>query len=305
MGTSVGMLLRGELVTHVAIMATFEYEVDKLILSRYGFTNVVTPGDLITAYPALWPFANRQLYTEYARPIAHKLGRPLKISAILVFHDPRDWALDIQIVIDLLLSEKGVLGTISSKNGNPNLPNHGWQEDGQPMLYFSNPDLWWASDYHLNRLGQGGFRQALFGVMGAIMGREALENKARLKRKMFGKPSTETYAFAENKLNAHRHTLLGQTPETKLNTVYMVGGIHPPYSVYVDSVLILPDNPASDIAGANKYQSPLGTTWDSILVKTGVYSSGTPAHEPKAIVTDISAAVKWALKKSGWDKPFP
>lgn len=223
------MLLRGELASYVVITITSGHAQDRLTSASYGFTNVVTPGDLITAYPALWPFANRQLYTEYARPIPHRLGRPLRISAILVFHDPRDWALDIQIVVDLLLSEQGVLGTTSSKNGNPNLPNHGWQEDGQPLLYFSNPDLWWASDYHLNRLGQGGFRQALSGVMNAIMGRKSLENKVRLKRKIFGKPSTETYAFAENKLNAHRNTFLGQKPETKLKTVYMVGGIHSSY----------------------------------------------------------------------------
>ena len=135
--------------------------------------------------------------------------------------------MDIQIVIDLLLSEQGVLGTISSKNGNPNLPNHGWQEDGQPKLYFSNPDLWWASDYHLNRLGQGGFRLALMGVMAGIMGYNSHKDKPRPKRKIFGKPSTETYTFAENRLMAHRRTLLGEVPasESRLKTVYMVGGI--------------------------------------------------------------------------------
>ena len=70
-------------------------------------------------------------------------------------------------------------------------------------------------------------------------------------------------------------------------------------------MLISIDNPASDIAGANKYESPLGTTWNSILVQTGVYKSGSPAHEPKVIVPNISAAVQWALKKSDWEKPFP
>ena len=144
-----------------------------------------------------------------------------------MFHDPRDWALDIQIVVDLLLSEQGVLGTVSSKNGNPNLPNHGWQEDGQPVLYFSNPDLWWASDYHLNRLGQGGFRHALMGVLAAIRGSTSHKDKPRTRRALIGKPSTATYNFAEDRLTAHRRTLLGQAPasETGLRTVYMVGGI--------------------------------------------------------------------------------
>ena len=70
-------------------------------------------------------------------------------------------------------------------------------------------------------------------------------------------------------------------------------------------MLTLIDNPASDIAGANHFESPSGTIWDSILVQTGVYKSGTPAHKPKAIVSNISEAVHWALKKSGWEKPFP
>ena len=266
------------------------------VAEGYGFTQVITPADLITAYPSLWPIANHSLYTAHARPIPHRLGRPLRIGAILVFHDPRDWALDIQIVIDLLLSEQGVLGTVSPRNGNPKLPNYGWQQDGQPTLYFSNPDLLWASDYHLDRLGQGGFRQSLEAVFGAVVASMSTQELVfMMKRELFGKPTSRTFAFAEQKLQAYRQTLLASRGEAndvqppRLEKVYMVG-----------------DNPASDIAGANLFKSPSGTAWDSILVKTGVYKSGTtPQCEPKALVPDVSAAVQWALKKSGWDKPFP
>ena len=72
----------------------------------------------------------------------------LRISAIFVFNDPRDWALDTQLLLDLLLSSKGILGTLSPRNNNPNLPNRGYQTDTQPTLYFSNPDLFWASSHH-------------------------------------------------------------------------------------------------------------------------------------------------------------
>ena len=236
--------------------------------------------------------ANHSLYTAHARPIPHKLGRPLRIAAILVFHDPRDWALDIQIVLDLLLSEQGVLGTVSPRNGNPKFPNNGWQQDGQPSVYFSNPDLLWASDYHLDRLGQGGFCYALTGVFRAVIGKKKTIS-TRFERKLLGKPTPTTFAFAERKLVAHRQTLLGSSGEenaqSKLENVYMVG-----------------DNPASDIKGANLYKSPSGTAWDSILVKTGVYKSGTtPEYVPKAIVPDVTAAVQLALERSGWEKPFP
>ena len=195
-------------------------------------------------------------------------------------------------MLDLLLSEQGVLGTVSPKNGNQNLPNDGWQQDGQPTVYFSNPDLLWASEYHLDRLGQGAFRRALGSVLLAMIPVKRLKHW-EFERTIFGKPTPTTFAFAERKLKAHRQSLLKsrageENAESKLEHVYMVG-----------------DNPASDILGANCYKSPLGTAWESILVKTGVYKSGTPEYVPKAIVPDITAAVQWALKKSGWEKPFP
>ena len=51
------------------------------------------------------------------------------------------------------------------------------------------------------------------------------------------------------------------------------------------------DNPASDIAGA------LGMQWKSALVKTGVYKSGTPEHEPTVIKEDALEAVQWVLEQ--------
>jgi hypothetical protein len=36
-------------------------------------------------------------------------------------------------------------------------------------------------------------------------------------------------------------------------------------------------------------------------VKTGVFRAGSqPKYMPKAIVDDVLAAVKWALKEEGW-----
>ena len=285
--------------------------------ARYGFTNVITPADLITAYPALWPFANRQLYTSHARPLplpisseamlrGLTLEKNLRVAAILVFHDPRDWALDIQIVLDLLLSHKGFLGTLSRLHGDQSLDNCGFQQDGQPMLCFSNPDMLWASEYHLDRLGQGGFKRALMGVWSGVTGGE--KKGVHLRHRTFGKPTRRTYEFAEQKLNAHRKTLLNshKESETSLEKVYMVGGMLASIAgrFFVLS-LIISDNPASDIRGANEYRSPWGTLWDSILVQTGVYRSGAPEHPPTNIVPDITAAVQWALKSSGWQEPFP
>jgi HAD superfamily hydrolase (TIGR01456 family) len=200
---------------------------------------------------------------------------------VFIFNDPRDWALDTQIILDLLLSQSGHLGSLSPKNGNKSLPNNGYQQDGQPPLYFSNPDLLWASAYHLPRLGQGGYKAAFEGVW------KAVTNGANLERRMFGKPHRGTFAFAEKRLENHRHALIG-SGRSKIGTeglkrVYMVG-----------------DNPESDILGANEYQSASGSTWQSILVRSGVYSGGEPAHKPKVVVEDVWDAVQWGLEKEGW-----
>lgn len=268
-------------------------------LYSYGFTNVLTPADLITTFPALWPFATPQNYESYARPLAGRelspkeyapndARNPVKIDGIFIFNDPRDWALDTQIILDLLLSHRGYLGSLSPKNSNPSLANKGYLQDGQPPLYFSNPDLFWAAAYHLPRLGQGGFREAFEGVWNAVTG--GPEKGVHLEKRMFGKPHQGTFAFAEKRLASHRKTLLGKGM-TKigmegLKRVYMVG-----------------DNPESDILGANQYKSPAGSTWHSILVRSGVFDGGEPAHKPKTIVNDVWDAVRWGMSEEGVQVP--
>jgi HAD superfamily hydrolase (TIGR01456 family) len=193
-------------------------------------------------------------YKNFARPLPSPIDpaspeSSLRIDAIFVYNDPRDWGLDAQIIKDVLLSTRGILGTLSSKNGDMTLPNRGYQQDGQPVLYFSNPDLVWASKYHLPRLGQGGFREALEGIWAAITGGPT--NGVHLHKTVIGKPYKSTYEFAEKRLVLHRRNLFGEDC-TRLRRVYMVG-----------------DNPASDIAGSNNYESPNKTDWASILVQTG------------------------------------
>ena len=240
----------------------------------------------------IWPF--NQIFSDYYKSTTRPLPRSvnnlnpsesLKFDAIFVFNDPRDWALDSQIILDLLLSKDGVLGTYSDKNGDTSLPNNGWQQDNQPKLYFSNPDLFWATNYHMPRLGQGGFQASMQGVW------DATTNGAHLERTVIGKPHHLTYKYAERVLNEHRAELLGGINKKKVNKlerVFMVG-----------------DNPESDIRGANEYDSAQGTEWTSVLVETGVFRQGTkPAHKPKVIVKDVFEAVKWALKQEGWKGRF-
>ncbi|RKF56580.1 putative CDP-alcohol phosphatidyltransferase class-I family protein C22A12.08c [Golovinomyces cichoracearum] len=242
----------------------------------YGFKNVVMPADILIAHPNIWPF--NQIFTDYYRSSHRSLSLPvnpndlansLKIDAILVFNDPRDWALDIQIILDLLLSHEGYLGTYSGKNGDRSLPNNGWQQDKQPVLYFSNSDLFWAASYHMPRLGQGGFQAAFEGVW------KATTDNAHLDKTIIGKPCDLTFDYAESVLLKHRTRMLGLTaPELK--EIWFVG-----------------DNQFTDIKGSNEFNSRNCTKWQSILVKTGVYKDGSPLkHSPKMMATDLQEAVK-------------
>ncbi|PWY91049.1 HAD superfamily hydrolase [Aspergillus heteromorphus CBS 117.55] len=256
------------------------------VAQQYGFKNVVTPGDIFMANPTIWPFKSFQnYYKDITKPLPNPKdpndpSRGLKIDAIFVFNDPRDWALDAQIITDVLLSSEGVIGTISEKNGRTDLPNRGFQQDGQPHLYFSNPDLWWAAAYHLPRLGQGGFREALEGIWAAVTGGPS--KGVELKKTVIGKPHQGTYEFAEIQLLRNRSRLLGSNIPP-LKNVYMIG-----------------DNPESDICGANSYRSPHGSKWHSILVRTGVYNGGEPTWTPTTIADDVQKAVEWGLETSKW-----
>ncbi|ORY19770.1 cat eye syndrome critical region protein 5 precursor [Clohesyomyces aquaticus] len=258
------------------------------VAERYGFKTVVTPGDILMAYPDVWPFSQQLLpyYKTFSRPLPAPIdptspSTSLKIDAIFVYNDPRDWGLDTQVIKDVLLSHKGIMGTLSHKNGDASRPNKGYQQDGQPPLYFSNPDLLWAAKYHLPRLGQGGFREALEGVWAALTG--GSKAGVSLQKIVIGKPHQPTYEFAEKRLLAHRKQLLAQQAANlePLKRVYMVG-----------------DNPESDILGGNSYKSPHGIDWISVLVGTGVHVAGTtPNHIPRMEVGDVWDAVQWAVER--------
>ena len=217
----------------VLLLTTFKPILTKM--DRYGFKNVILPVDIIVQHPEVWPFVTQYLpfYRTFAKPLPRPIhatdpSQSLKIDAIFVYHDPRDWATDSTVILDLLLSHKGILGTLSPLNGREDLPNKGFQQDDQPSLFFSNGDLLWPAKYHLPRLAQGGFREALEGVWAAVTGGPAAG--IELKKTVIGKPTHLTYSFAEKKLNEYRSTLFSGEQLNALKTVYMVGdnpGMHP------------------------------------------------------------------------------
>lgn len=282
------------------------------IANGYGFESVVTPGDILKACPEIFPFDplhefyDRQEILPLPKPIyspkadpAVKLEDCLKIDAILTFNDPRDWAVDIQLITDLLLSHKGFLGTYSSRNGDISLPHlERWQNDGQPPLIFSNIDLQWSTGYHQSRLGQGAFHGAVRRVLQDLM---AGWRYFDVRTFEFGKPFPATYAHAWATLDRHRRRL--GLPD--LGVVYMVG-----------------DNPASDIHGTHLWNThlrqssvdrrpALGPYWKSCLVRTGVWKEDArplkrlpKGTKPYRAVDDVRSAVKLALEEQKWPGKF-
>lgn len=295
-------------LSSLAFAAGFPFRSICAYSSRYGFERAVTPADLLVANPHVYPFAHlrESLHKDHsplpdgrsAAAITDPYSRAirpdaLKIDQILVWNDPRDWSLDIQVIHDLLISHGGYLGTISTRNGDTTLANNGWQQDGQPDLWISNLDLVWKTEYPVNRFGTGAFLEALKGVWAAVT--EAAP--APLQYQALGKPLRHTYEYAHDRLLHYD----ADVPEA----LRVVGGGAKPAKRPLRRVYMIGDNPESDIRGANEFLPEDGTKWESILVRTGVFqptaAEPEPRYKPTVVVDDVVDAIVWALRNEGAD----
>ncbi|TKA56801.1 hypothetical protein B0A55_12881 [Friedmanniomyces simplex] len=235
-----------------------EGEKCRQVAEGYGFKDVVTPGDIIKDNPDTTPF-RKLTADEEKNSRALNFGR-VKIEAIFVFADSRDWAGDQQIILDLLMSKGGYLGTRSETF------NEG------PPVFFSHNDVMWSASHDLARLGMGALRLSLEAMYKAVTGME-------LNTTAFGKPQMGTFQFATRLLQQWRRDTHGidAPPET----VYFVG-----------------DTPESDIRGTNEFNKQSENKWYSILVRTGVYQEGTkPKFAPKATVDNALDAVLHGMER--------
>jgi HAD superfamily hydrolase (TIGR01456 family) len=253
---------------HTVLVIGGEGEKCREVAESYGFADVITPGDIIAHDEATTPFRTLTP-TERA---ASKHGRDLskvRIEAVFVFADSRDWAGDCQIMLDVAMSRGGYLGTLSESF------------DEGPPIFFSHSDIVWSAAHQNVRLGMGALRKMLETLFRDVTRGKELQTIA------FGKPQIGTFEFATRLLRQWRKDEHGidAPPET----VYFVG-----------------DTPESDVRGTNQFNEKSSNDWYSILVKTGVWQEGTePAYKPRAIVADVREAVRFALQrefgKIGWD----
>ncbi|KAJ6186853.1 hypothetical protein N7519_001761 [Penicillium mononematosum] len=241
-----------------------EGEKCRLVAEDYGFKDVVTPGDIIKSKHDTTPF--RKLTEEEYRNSRDRNFDETTIDAIFVFADSRDWAGDQQIILDLLMSKNGRLGTRSETF------------DEGPPIYFSHNDIVWSTSHEHSRLGMGALRTSIEALYKELTGKE-------LTTVAFGKPHLGTFGFATRLLREWRKETYGidQPPAT----VYFVG-----------------DTPESDIRGTNEYNQISDTDWFSILVKTGVYQDNkTPQYPPRKVCEDVLEAVKFAVQRELGEDP--
>lgn len=253
----------------------------------YGFKNVFTPVDIVKANPSIWPwqqYSPDQIDSWAVDPsVSNFYGEnALPFDRILVFNDPRDLGTDTQIVLDLLNSQDGYLGTRrQGQFDRPSVP-----------ICFSNNDFLWANDYVLPRFGQGAFRMIV-----ETLYRES-NNGQQLERTILGKPFKVAYDYAHHVLIDWREKLLaGKTKDLAIETEVAFG--QAPKTSPFRKVYMVGDNPASDIAGGNNYG------WQTILVRTGVFQdddfvndkAGKLARPTVGVFDDVEKGVDYVLDK--------
>ena len=184
------------------------------VAEEYGFKNIIVPNDIVAWDPSIAPY---RVFTEEERASSRPRDfTKMNIDAILVFSDSRDYATDMQIIMDLLRSENGRFGTTAKDPVSQRIP-----------IYFSQGDLLCPTEHPIPRMSQGAFRIGLEAMYKALTGVE-------LERVVYGKPELATYKYADEVIASWMESLHGaeRVPEN----VYMIG-----------------DNPASDIVGGNMY----------------------------------------------------
>nr|XP_022300557.1 haloacid dehalogenase-like hydrolase domain-containing 5 isoform X2 [Crassostrea virginica] len=180
-----------------------------------GFKNVCTIEDIQKAYPFLDMVDHDNRKRVANGTYQDDLSFP-RVEAILMIGEPKLWETNLQLLIDLLLTEGKPTKAPSSVMSIKQLP-----------IIACNMDLVFMDRACMPRFGHGSFLLCLESLYKKITGRE-LDYTA-----LIGKPCEITYRYAEHCIADVAKRLGIQNPIKKL---YFIG-----------------DNPSVDIVGANLY----------------------------------------------------
>lgn len=256
---------------------------------EYGFKDVIMPIDLVRKDPSISPH-HRFTQEELNKFALKDVDISTPVDAVLVFNDPRDMSTDIQIILDMLNSKNGVIGThrehtTTTLRSTPSIP-----------IIFSNNDFLWANDYKLPRFGQGAVRL----MIEALYAESNLG--AKLESTIMGKPFKVLYDYAHHVLidwKAKMATNGGVTLQNESSAQILPELGVTPTNLPFDKIYMVGDNPASDIKGAND------AGWESLLLRTGVYRDQdwglAIAHPTAGVHNDVLASVRETLRTNGFD----
>ena len=156
------------------------------IAKNYGFKRVVSAQQLHAENPTLYPRKPKLPLVPANAAAADK------VEAVFVFHDPIDWALEVQVCIDLLHNH--------SSSDSP--------DKTQAIPFFAcNADLVYNTEHATPRLTQGAFVEAFRHLF-------ELRTQIPLSVHYCGKPFTVTYRIAEAMLAKEAARLKVPTPTT-------------------------------------------------------------------------------------------
>uniref|UniRef100_UPI0037E86F35 haloacid dehalogenase-like hydrolase domain-containing 5 n=1 Tax=Semicossyphus pulcher TaxID=241346 RepID=UPI0037E86F35 len=280
------------------------------IANTLGFQKVVSIEQLREHHPLL------DMVDHNRRPkLPSSLLQNLpKIEAIILFGEPIRWETNLQLLVDVLLT-----------NGSPGSA-YDPQLAAQLPVLACNMDLVWMAEAPSPRFGHGMFLLCLESVYRKLTGRE-LQYQALL-----GKPSLLTYQYAEHLLRLQNHN-------HKLTTIYAVGDnlmtdiyganlynryLAQQHSAMTTTTKLVAEGTGSQVTMVVPEEDLVSAAdqCHSVLVCTGVYNPRSPlpsdqsgtvtetvfhGHrdlvlepdlvEPRHVVEDVEAAVDLLLQQ--------
>ncbi|XP_061591814.1 haloacid dehalogenase-like hydrolase domain-containing 5 [Cololabis saira] len=217
------------------------------IAQNVGFKNVISINMLRESYPLLDMVDHNRRPKLPSNPV---LQHP-KVEAVVLFGEPIRWETNLQLIMDVLLTDGNLSSTHQTK-AKAHLP-----------LLACNMDLMWMAEANSPRFGHGTFLVCLENIYKKITG-EDLKYEA-----LMGKPSELTYHFAEYII---RSQALQRQWKHPITTLYAIG-----------------DNLMTDIYGANLYNRYLeerAARKNPKAVAKMAATTGSPAAVPREEETD-------------------
>lgn len=299
------------------------------VAHNLGFQDVVTIDMLREAYPLLDVVDHNRRPKDSIPPTK---GLP-SIDAVILFGEPIRWETNLQLIVDVLLT-----------NGNP---DNNWSSVRYPHIpvLACNMDLLWMAEAKNPRFGHGMFLVCLESLYKKVTGND-LKYEA-----LIGKPSVVTYNYAELLIRQQAEALGWAAPVKRLYAI----GDNPMADIYganlynhylqaarrtkaqmqakaggadtADDTLKMTSTELGGASGAYGVEEDLPEGCSSILVCTGVYSRdqqelpSDPTHtvteqhifhghrdfrfdptltQPSFVVQDVKEAVELIFEQEGW-----